>query len=202
MTHILIIESSPRGTESASRKLTGKLRERLEMQYPAATIIERDLVKDKLPHLDQLTVKAISTQDPVEAESLKEAAYLSNQLVDELMMSDLLVIACPMWNFGIPSSLKAWIDYVVRAGKTFNYAGAGVEGLAKGKKAILVLASGGVFSEGPWKSWDSVEPYLRQILGFIGIEDVQTVRAEGMNIPPLAIHAVPNGEKAVEALVI
>src|SRR6266436_10060886 len=93
------------------------------------------------------------------------------------MMSDLLVIACPMWNFGIPSSLKAWIDYVVRAGKTFNYAGAGVEGLAKGKKAILVLASGGVFSEGPWKSWDSVEPYLRQILGFIGIEDVQTVRA-------------------------
>jgi FMN-dependent NADH-azoreductase len=72
----------------------------------------------------------------------------------------------------------------------------------KGKKAILVLASGGVLSEGPWKSWDSVEPYLRQILGFIGIEDVQTVRAEGMNIPPLAIHAVPDGEKAVEALVI
>jgi FMN-dependent NADH-azoreductase len=123
-------------------------------------------------------------------------------LKGQLMMSDLLVIACPMWNFGIPSSLKAWIDYVVRAGKTFNYAGAGVEGLAKGKKAILVLASGGVFSEGPWKSWDYVEPYLRQILGFIGIEDVQTVRAEGMNIPPLAIHAVPNGEKAVEALVI
>ena len=89
----------------------------------------------------------------------------------------------------------------MRAGKTFNYAGAGVEGPAKGKKAILVLASGGVFSEGPWKSWDSVEPYLRQILGFIGIKDVQTVRAEGMNIPPLAIHAVPNGEEAVEALV-
>jgi FMN-dependent NADH-azoreductase len=77
-----------------------------------------------------------------------------------------------------------------------------VEGLAKGKKAILVLASGGVFSEGPWKSWDSVEPYLRQILGFIGIEDVQTVRAEDMNVPPLAIHAVSNGEKPVEALVI
>jgi FMN-dependent NADH-azoreductase len=107
-----------------------------------------------------------------------------------------------MWNFGIPSSLKARIDHVVRAAKTFNYAGVAVEGLAKGKKAILVLASGGVFSEGPWKSWDFVEPYLRQILGFIGIDDVQTVRAEGMNIPPLAIHAVPNGEKAVEALVI
>ena len=202
MKQILIVESSPRGTESASRTLTGKLRQRLEIQYPQTRIIERDLVKDQLPHLDQPTLKAISTKDPVEAAALKEAAHLSDRLVDELMMSDLLVIACPMWNFGIPSSLKAWIDYVVRAGKTFNYAGAGVEGLARGKKAILVLASGGVFSEGPWKSWDSVEPYLRQILGFIGIEDVQTVRAEGMNIPPLAVHAVHNGEKAVEALVI
>jgi FMN-dependent NADH-azoreductase len=202
MNQILIVESSPRGAESASRKLTAKLRERLEMRYPEAGILERDLVKDKLPHLEQSTLKAISTKDPLEAESLREAAYLSNQLIDELMMSDLLVIACPMWNFGIPSSLKAWIDYVVRAGKTFNYAGAGVEGLAKGKRAILVLASGGIFSEGPWKSWDTVEPYLRQILSFIGIDDVQTVRAEGMNIPQLAIHAVPNGEKTVEALTI
>jgi FMN-dependent NADH-azoreductase len=202
MNQILIVESSPRGVESASRKLTEKLRERLVMRYPEATILERDLVKDKLPHLDQSTLKAISTKDPAEAESLKEAAYLSDQLIDELVMSDLLVIACPMWNFGIPSSLKAWIDYVVRAGKTFNYAGAGVEGLAKGKRAILVLASGGIFSEGPWKSWDTVEPYLRQILGFIGIDDVQTVRAEGMNIPSLASHAIPNGEKAVEALTI
>jgi FMN-dependent NADH-azoreductase len=202
MNQILIVESSPRGSESASRQLSSKVRERLEIQYPEARVIERDLVKDKLPHLDQPTVKAITTQDPAEAESLKEAVYLSDQLIDELLLSDLLVIACPMWNFGIPSSLKAWIDHVVRAGKTFNYAGVAVEGLAKGKKAILVLASGGVFSEGPWKSWDSVEPYLRQILGFIGIDDIQTVRAEGMNIPPLAIHAVPNGEKAVEALVI
>ena len=202
MKQILIVESSPRGTESASRKLASKVRERLEIQYPDARVIERDLVKDKLPHLDQPTVKAITSQDPLAAESLKEAARLSDQLIDELLSSDLLVITSPMWNFGIPSSLKAWIDHVVRAGKTFNYAGAAVEGLAKGKKAILVLASGGVFSEGPWKAWDSVEPYLRRILGFIGIDDVQTVRAEGMNIPPLAIHAVSSGEKAVEALVI
>jgi FMN-dependent NADH-azoreductase len=202
MKRILIIESSPRGSESASRTLTGKVRARLEAQYPEATFIERDLVKDKLPHLDQPTLRAISTKDPAEAESLKDASHLSDQLTEELLSSDLLVIASPMWNFGIPSSLKAWIDHVVRAGKTFSYAGAGVEGLAKGKKAILVLASGGVFSEGPWKPWDTVEPYLRRILGFIGIDDVQTVRAEGMNIPPLAIYSVSNGEKAVEALVI
>jgi FMN-dependent NADH-azoreductase len=202
MKQILIVESSPRGAESASRRLTRKVRERLVVQYPEAKVVVRDLAKDRLPHLDQATVKAISTKDPVEAESLKQALHLSDVLTDELLSSDLLVIASPMWNFGIPSLLKAWIDHVVRAGKTFNYAGAGVEGLAKGKRAILVLASGGVFSEGPWKSWDTVEPYLRQILGFIGIDDVQTARAEGMNMPALAIHAVPNGEKAVEALVI
>jgi FMN-dependent NADH-azoreductase len=202
MKRILIVESSPRGPESASRKLAGKVRERLEAQYPEAKVVMRDLAKDRIPHLDQATVKAISTRDPAEAESLKDALHLSEQLTEELISSDILVIASPMWNFGIPSSLKAWIDHVVRAGRTFNYAGAGVEGLAKGKKAILVLASGGVFSDGAWKPWDTVEPYLRQILGFIGIDDVQTVRAEGMNIPSLANYAVPNGEKAVEALVI
>jgi FMN-dependent NADH-azoreductase len=202
MNQILIVETSPRGAESASRKLTRKLRERLEVQYPEAKIVVRDLAKDKLPHLDQSALKAIFTKDPVEAESLKEALHLSDKLTDELLSSDLLVIASPMWNFGIPSSLKAWIDHVVRAGKTFNYAGAGVEGLAKGKKAVLVLASGGVFSEGPWKPYDTAEPYLRQILAFIGIDQVQTVRAEGTNIPSLAAYAVPNGEKAVEALAI
>jgi FMN-dependent NADH-azoreductase len=92
MMQILIVESSPRGIDSASRKLTDKLRERLEMQYPEARVIERDLVKDQLPHLDQRTLNAISTKDRVEAESLKEAAYLSDRLVDELMMSDLLVM--------------------------------------------------------------------------------------------------------------
>jgi FMN-dependent NADH-azoreductase len=202
MRQILIIESSPRGAESASRKLTDKVRERLRGLYPEAKIIEHDLARDPLPHLDRLTVKAISTKDKAEAESLKQVLRLSDQLTDEVLSSDLLVIASPMWNFGMPSSLKAWIDHVVRAGKTFRYAGAGVEGLAQGKKAILVLASGGVFTEEPWKSWDTVEPYLRQILGFIGIHDVQTVRAQGMNIPALAPHAIPDGEKTVEALAL
>lgn len=202
MNQILIVESSPRGPESASRMLASKVRDRLKTQYPEARIVERDLVRDNVPHLGEVTLQAMLTRDPAKASSLKEALRLADELTEELLASDIVVIASPMWNFGIPSSLKAWIDHVVRAGKTFNYAGAGVEGLAKGKKAILALASGGVFSEGPWKPWDTVEPYLRQILGFIGIDEVQTVRAEGMSIPTLALHAVPNGEKAVEALTI
>jgi FMN-dependent NADH-azoreductase len=147
-------------------------------------------------------VKAIFTKDQAEEASSKEALLLSDQLTEEVLSSDLLVIASPMWNFGLPSSLKAWIDHIVRPGKTFRYAGAGVEGLARGKKAILILASGGVFTEGPWKSWDTVEPYLRQILGFIGINDVQTVRTQGMNIPALAPQAIPDGERTIEALAL
>jgi FMN-dependent NADH-azoreductase len=133
---------------------------------------------------------------------LREAARPSDQLTDELLEADLLVIATPMWNFGIPSALKAWIDLVVRPGRTFQYSDGGVLGLAKNKKAILVLASGGVFSEGPWRPWDFVEPYLRQILGFIGIVDVQTVRVEGMNLPLLAVDAVAKANKAVEELAL
>jgi FMN-dependent NADH-azoreductase len=202
MKQILIVESSPRGTESASRQLTKKLTERLKQLYPEANFLKHDLAKDPLPHLDYQTVKAIFTKDRAEAESLKEALRLSDQLTEEVLSSDLLVIGSPMWNFGLPSSLKAWIDHIVRPGKTFRYTGNGAEGLALEKKAILVLASGGVFSEGPWKSWDTVEPYLRLILGFIGITDVQTIRAEGMNIPALAPRAVPAGASAIEVLAI
>lgn len=202
MMQILMIEASPRGTDSASLAVADTLARRLAGLYPAATLVRRDLAAEPPPLLDDITLRALSTRDPVEAGKLKDAARLSDQLTDELLAADLLVIATPMWNFGIPSALKAWIDLVVRPGRTFRYDGAGVLGLATGKTAILVLASGGVFSEGPWRSWDFVEPYLRQILGFIGITDVQTVRVEGINIPALAADAVSKANRAVEALAL
>ena len=202
MKQILVIESSPRGDDSASRRLTRRLTERLRMLHPETRLVERDLAKDPLPHLDHRTVKAIFTRDPGEAESLREALRLSDQVTEEVLSSDLLVIASPMWNFGLPSSLKAWVDHIVRPGKTFRYTAGGVEGLAREKKAILVLASGGIFTQGPWKSWDTEEPYLRLILSFIGITDVQTVRAQGMNIPGLSDQAIPDGEKSIESLAI
>ena len=200
MKQILVIQSSPRSAESASRQLTHRLTERLRSLYPEARLVQRDLAKDPLPHLDQRTVKAIFTRDRSEAEALREALRLSDQVTEEVLSSDLLVIASPLWNFGLPSSLKAWIDHIVRPGKTFRYTEGGAEGLAREKKAILVLASGGVFTEGPWKAWDTEEPYLRLILSFIGITDVQTVRAQGMNIPALSGHAIPDGEKSIESL--
>jgi FMN-dependent NADH-azoreductase len=200
MKQILFVEVSPRKT-SASRKVTEKLSARLRAEFPNAKLVYRDLAKDKLPHLDDSTLKAISSKDSAEVEANKDSGRLSDQLIGELLASDLLVIATPMWNFGIPSALKAWIDLIVRAGKTFQYSEAGVAGLAKGRRAVLVIASGGVFSDGPWKPFDFVEPYLRHILNFIGIENVQTIRVEGSNIPPLAEAAIPNANAALERLV-
>lgn len=202
MKQILVIDVSPRGMDSASRSVAESLAARLADLYPSSRLVRRDLAALHLPHLDETTLRAIGAKDPAEAERLKEAARQSDQLTHELLEADFLVIATPMWNFGIPSALKAWIDLVVRPDRTFRYANGGVLGLAQNKKAVLVLASGGVFSEGPWRPWDFVEPYLRQILGFIGIVDVQTVRAEGMNIPELAANAVSKAKQAVEALVL
>lgn len=197
---ILVVSVSPRGDESFSRTVAQKLDARLHAEFPDARYVYRDLAEDNLPHPDSNTLKAIASKDPKEVEAHRDAGRLSDKLTAELLASDLLVIATPMWNFGIPSALKAWIDLVVRPGKTFQYAGAVVEGLAKGKKAILIISSGGVFSDGPWKPWDYVEPYLRQILKFIGIENVQTVRVEGSNIPPLAPATISDAEKAINAL--
>ena len=202
MKRILMIEVSPRGKDSASRSVADALAVRLTDLYPAAEVVRRDLAAEHLPHLDEITLRAISTRDPAEAERLKDVARTSDQLTDELLESDLLVMATPMWNFGIPSALKAWIDLVVRPGRTFRYSDSGVLGLAKHKKAVLVLASGGVFTDGPWRPWDFVEPYLRQILSFIGIVDVQIIRVEGMNIPLLSAGAVPKAERAVEDLAL
>src|SRR5580658_10116969 len=142
MKKILMIEVSPRGNGSASRAVADTLAARLTRLYPSAKLVRRDLVAEQLPHLDGITLRAISTKDPTEAESLKAATRQSDQLTDELLESDLLVMATPMWNFGIPSALKAWIDLVVRPGRTFRYSDGGVIGMAKDKKAILVLASG------------------------------------------------------------
>lgn len=203
MRQILMIDVSPRGRASASRAVADTLAARLAGLYPSAALVRRDLAADHIPHLDEPTLRAIAVPDAVGADGRQgEAARLSDQLTDELLGADLLVIATPMWNFGIPSALKAWIDLVVRPGRTFSYSDNGVRGLAQGKSAILILASGGVFTEGPWRPWDFVEPYLRQILGFIGISDIQTVRVEGMNIPGLAAAAMPKANKAVGELVL
>lgn len=194
MQQILLVEASPRGNASASRAAADHLVAKLTARYPSARLIRRDLVVQPLPHPDAATLAAMAAPEP------SKASALSDALVAELLASDCLVIATPMWNFGIPSALKAWIDLVVRAGKTFQYTATGVIGLAPGKHTYVLVASGGVFSEGPWAEWDGATPYLRRILGFIGITEVEIIRIEGMNIPDLVGQAIPKALAHVDQM--
>lgn len=184
MTTILHIESSSHYEGSATREIGAFLIDQLQASHKEARIIERDLVKQPIPHLTPEMVAALGQPDSL-------ALTLSNQLIDELFAADILVIEAPMYNFSIPSVLKAWIDHVARAGRTFTYADGVPKGLVTGKKAILILGRGGVYSEGSAKIMDYQEPYLRALLGFIGITDVQPIYIEGLGMGP---------EKVVEAL--
>lgn len=147
-------------------------------KYPGASVRERDLVKTPVPHIDPDFVASRYTNP--DAASLA----LSRELIGEIMASDILLIEAPMYNFNIPSVLKAWIDHVVRGGLTFKYGATGPEGLVKGKKAILVLGRGAIYSDAPMKALDYQETYLRTILGFIGITDVEVIAIEGVSLGP------------------
>jgi len=177
---ILNIESSPLADRSVSRKLTAKVLAELKAKHPDSKVIERDLAANPLPHLNALTIAAFYTPPEQRNPMLSEAVKVSDEAVDEVLAADIIVIGAPMHNFGIPSSLKAWIDHIVRTGRTVRYGASGPEGLVpSNKKVIIVSARGGVYSEGPMKALDFQETYLRTVLGFIGLTDVAFVRAEG-----------------------
>lgn len=180
---ILHINTSPLGDNSVTRKLTANILSQLAATLPGSSVVERDLAASPLPHISALTLSAFHTPpdqlNPAQSESL----VLSDTLIDEVIAADVIVIAAPMWNFGIPSALKAWIDHIVRAGRTFQYGAAGPEGLLSAdKKVIVASARGGVYSEGPLQAMDHQETYMQSVLGFIGLQDVAIVRAEGFAI--------------------
>ena len=141
-------------------------------------VIVRDLAKDPLPHLDAARFGAFLAKPGERTPEQQAMVKHSDSLIAELKAADTIVIGLPMYNFGIPSTLKAWFDHVLRAGVTFAYTAEGPKGLVENKRAIVVETRGGLYSEGPAKVMDFQEPYLRQLFGFIGITDVTFVRAE------------------------
>jgi FMN-dependent NADH-azoreductase len=199
MKKVLSIISSPRGTASYSIQLAQALLDRIVAAYPGSTVQTTDLVKLDFPHLEEAHLTAFFTPADRRNQKDKEAIRHSDEAIKEIKGADILVIGAPMYNFGIPSTLKAWLDHIVRPGLTFSHSEKGVEGLIKGKKAYIVLASGGIFSEGPMKPHDFVEPYLRFILGFIGITDITTFRVEGSAIPGIKETAL---EKAIAGITL
>lgn len=190
MSHsVLNVETSPLGDYSVSRKLTAKILDELQAKHADTQIVTRDLALSPLPHLSGVTVGAFFTPADQLSDEQSKALELSDELVDELFAADVIVIGAPMWNFGIPSSLKAWIDHIARAGRTFKYGASGPESLLpSGKKVFITSSRGGVYSSVPMEIMDHQESYLKTILGFIGLDDVTVIRAEG----------VAKGEEAVK----
>lgn len=195
---ILHLISSSRGSESFSNKLGNSIVDKLLAKHPGATVMEHHLVKSPFPHLEEVHLASFFTPEENRSPEQLEAVRHSDEAIAELLEADRIVIDVPMYNFSIPSTLKAWIDHITRAGITFTYSDNGVEGLVKNKKAYLAISSGGIYSEGVMKDADFTEKYLRFILGFIGITDVEVFRVEGVNMPEFKDHALPKAQKMVQ----
>jgi FMN-dependent NADH-azoreductase len=180
MPTLLKLDSSPMGDHSVSRKLTAKFVEAWRESHPGARVVSRDLSTTHIPIVDGSWIGAAYTPEAGRSPDQRKALALSDELFAELLEADELVLGVPMHNFGIPSSLKLWIDQVIRVGKTFAYDATGPKGLLKNKKATLLIASGGAYGEGTaMASLNFVSPYLRAVFGFVGIADVTIIAAEG-----------------------
>ena len=183
MSNILVLNSSVSGEASVSRLLVADAVTELTQRDPSAKLVFRDLAANPLPHLTPETVAGVRSQATTPAEQLARA--LSDELIAELRAADTIVIGAPMYNFSIPTTLRSWFDHVLRASETFSYSEAGPKGLLSGKKVIVVEARGGLYSEGPAQATDFQEPYLRQLLGFIGLaDDLTFIRAEKIGYGP------------------
>ncbi|MDB5118200.1 MAG: azoR [Mucilaginibacter sp.] len=193
MKKILHIISSPRGDASLSIKLGNAIIEKIKTAYPGSTVKESNLVKKQFPHLEEAHITSFFT--PAENRTPENIAAIkhSDDAIHEIADADIIVIGAPLYNFSIHSTLKAWIDHVVRAGVTFKYDENGPEGLIKNKKVYIALASGGIYTEGPMQSLNFVEPYLKTILGFIGLTDITVFRVEGSSIPGIKDTALEKG---------
>ena len=185
MSTVLVLTSSALGEASVSNQLVQDAVARLRLQDPNVRVVTRDLGGSPIPHLTLDSATALRGAEPANA-AQAEAQALSDELIAELKAADTIVIGAPMYNFGIASTLKAWFDYVLRAGVTFRYTETGPVGLLEGKRAIVIESRGGLYSEGPAQAMDSQEPHLRTLLRFMGITDVSFVRAEKLAFGPEA----------------
>ena len=199
MSQILLITSSPR-VASHSTRVARQLAQKLASR-PGRNLTVRDLARQPVPHIDDSFAVARNTPAHVLTSAQKSALALSDELLTELFAADTLIIAAAMINFGIPSSLKAYIDHIVRPGVTFRYGANGPEGLVTGKKAYLVVARGGVYAEHPMQGLNFQDTYLKATLGFIGITDVEVIAVEGIAFgPEVAEKAVAAALARVDAI--
>jgi FMN-dependent NADH-azoreductase len=181
---LLHIDSSILGGNSASRQVSAAIVEQLAKATPGLDIIHRDLAAEPLLHLSGEHLAAAHGAVP-ELLATQKDVTASQAALEEFLAADVVVIGAPMYNFTVPSQLKAWIDRVLVAGKTFRYGATGPEGLAGNKRVIVAISRGGFYGAGtPTAAFEHVETYLRTIFGFIGVTDLQIIVAEGLQIGP------------------
>lgn len=202
MSNILYINSSVRNNGSISRQMSGEFITKLKAVQPTSTVVERDLTAAPVPHLTEQMMGAYFTPADQRTAAQNETVKVSDNLVAEIMAADIVIIAAPMYNFSVSSTLKAWIDHIARAGLTFKYGANGPEGMVKGKKFYIFTARGGVYSEGPAKVMDFHETYLRAVFGFLGITDITFIHSEGLAMGEDAVNtALANSRTAIAGLV-
>lgn len=180
MSQILLVTSSPRATASYSTQVARALARNLISGRKDSTLIVRDLAAAPPRHIDDSFAIARNTPPEQLSPSQKAVLEQSDALISELKAADIIIVAAGMINFGIPSTLKSYIDHIVRPGVTFRYTEKGPEGLVHGKKVYLVLARGGIYSEGPMQAFNFQDTYLKGALGFIGLTDVEVIIVEGV----------------------
>jgi len=199
MSKLLFVSSSILGENSKSRALGLDFIETWKRRHPGTAVVERDLVAETLPHVTGAVLGAALTPAEKRSPEQAETAALADRLIEEIEAADVILLAVPMYNFSVPSTFKAWIDHIVRAGRTFRYGAEGPVGLLQNKKVVVVASRGGVYSSGAGKSMDFHEPYLRGVLGFIGLKDVTFIYAEGLNIGPETAAGALDGARATIA---
>ncbi len=184
MSSLLRIDSSPRGAGSHSKFIADTIQKQLVINTADIKICQRDLSLQEIPSISQATITGFFTPKENFTSELVKATLLSDQLIKEVKSADTILISAPIYNFGVPSSLKAWIDQIVRVSETFSFNETGFSGLVRGKKAILALSYGaqGYVGNGDLSSMNFFEPYLVALLKFIGIEDIAVFRLEGTSI--------------------
>jgi len=197
MTTILQINSAARSQGANSTLLANELTAKLQQSNPGAQAVVRNLQAEPLPHLDDTILGAFFTPAEQRTPEQNAIAARSEALIAELQAADIVVIAAPLYNFGVSSQLKTYFDFIARAGITFKYGATGPEGLVTGKKVHVVSARGGKYLGTPG---DSQTPYLKMFLGFLGMTDVNFIYAEGLNMgPEVANAALAGAREAIAA---
>jgi len=178
MKTLLRIDTSVAGTASVSSKIMDDLVDKLS-EKDQLNVISRNLDKESVPHFDGQWIEALTSDEGELNEQAMEKRAYSNEQIRQIKSANIIVIAAPMYNFSIPSVLKAWFDHIARAGETFRYTSNGPEGLLKNKKVYLVTTRGGIHENKPT---DSLIPFVKTFLAFVGLNDVEIIYAEGLNM--------------------